>query len=216
MRRNSFASKQGFAIAPQTLGGSSSVWTQLIDESGASFANFAGIKGTWLSDGTIIKSTDTAAGAFLSRANHVTKVVLSGCVIQMEVRLPSAGQGATPNYIGFYPGMNLLTTNTLGLPMITIERAAVAANSTISWRDDGVVPSNTVTVTINYDTWYTLKTVFFGARASIYLDGVLVATFVVPGYKTGENSSDVSYLGLMSYGALAHYRNIKVWNLTEP
>lgn len=203
----------GLAWAVWGSGGGAGPWVQVVNESGGSFANWASIGGgTWASSGGVIQQTNTGGGPFVARLT-TPKPVNSVAVYELEIMFPTAGQPAAPNFAGFYFGAaNPPSANT---PILIVRRDSPAANSTVSARGDLVAPTVALAVTINLDTWYKVRAVVAGSRASIYVDGVLLGTISYIEVPAG-NSVDLTYFALMTSTAIAHYRNIKAWNLGLP
>lgn len=174
--------------------GGPSPWVQLVDESGASFANWTGVTGTWSSDGSVIKQTNT--GATVQRAKYNTMVPAVMTIYQMELQTRTSG---TERQFGFavYDG-----TNTGGLSIKLREQNDIQVE-----RDSLSVITN-ISVNIDINTWYTLRVAVAGAGAAIYLDGVFKGSIIFNTIQSGT-----SYLALLSYQVEAWFRNIKVWTL---
>lgn len=175
-------------------------WEQVINESGTSFSNFTSSAGTWSSDGSVIKQTDTSASA--KRAIYNTKVVTSMLVFQADIQLKSTGSDRLGGLLVGYDGSGS------GGMLVRINEGQDEAEVV---PDAGSVLAN-LSVTINIDTWYTLRVVVAGGVASVYLDGTLLGS----GGNNAQRSGDASYIGLYSYQSETWFRNIKAWNLQLP
>ena len=187
-------------------GGSGPSWTQDVDEDGTSFAAWVANAGTWASDGTNIRKTNSPTGAH-ERARYDTKLALGfGVIAECEIRLPTAGQGSGANvqaslnlgYDGAAGQGGLAVTLELGSTGVgvQVERGQVAI--TKKW-----------TTAIALDTWHKIRLVTVGPWVSIYFNGSLIGTTWVD---LAQGTAD--YLGLLTFNAIADFRNIKLWTLS--
>lgn len=172
-------------------------WSQVINESGASFTNWTGVSGTWSSDGTVIKQTNTSATARYAIYNP--KVVTSLIVFEAEIQLRSSG---ALRLGGILVGVN---SSGVGGADIRLDEG----NDLIQLENSSTVILS-ISATIAVNTWYKVRVVKSGIDISVYLDGTLKATAAV------TSGADVTYVGLYSYQAEVWYRNIKAWNLNLP
>src|SRR3990172_4427483 len=118
-------------------GGGGISWSQVVNESGTSFTNFTGTGGgTWSSDGTVIKQTNTAATRF--RCYHTTKIVTSFAVVEAEIQLKTSGSDNRGGFIIGFDG-----TSGYGCAVF------ISENNTVQVEVDGVVNKYKHSVTIN-------------------------------------------------------------------
>jgi hypothetical protein len=174
------------------------VWTQNVSESGTSFANFTAASGTWSSDGTVIKQTDTAATK--RRAKYNNKVATSLLVYEAEIQIRTSGALRVGGLL-IYDG-----TNTNGI-VCYIDQG----NSVIALESDSVTARNSASATINTNTWYKVRIVVAAGSVSAYLDGTLKTSAALV-----MQDDNIDFVGLISYQAEVWWRNIKVWNLALP
>jgi hypothetical protein len=174
-----------------------SIWNQVINESGASFANFTGASGTWASDGTVIKQTNTAGAPH--RAKYNTKIANSILVFEAEVQVRAAGVCLAGIVAGFDGA------NGNGSLFYAREDSDIVAFET-----DSSTTRLSIATTIAANTWYKLRIVMAGGMYTGYVDGVLKGTSI------SLNVNDSSYVGLWSYGCESWFRNIKAWTLNQP
>jgi len=183
------------------VGGSSGSWTQIANESGASFANFTGINGTWSSNGTEIIQTNTATAPAGAKFN--TPIPHGyGFIGEVEVFFPSSGQASPSlNYgclLFAWPGVSASSAPCVivdfGGDFVRIQLLAGSAMADYA-------------TTINLDTWYKLRAVLTGGLLSVYLDGTLKGTVAL----TLANASVATTIGLATYVAHAKFRNFKAW-----
>lgn len=183
-----------------TPSGGGGGFTQVIDEDGTTFANFTAVTGTWSSDGTVIKQTDTAAAQY--RCYLTAKKDTSHIVIEAEIQLKNSGTdrigGILVGYDGGASAAALVRLNQTG---------------TVDFVQDEVAIRLQVSATISIDTWYKLRVVSYsgGNACSAYLDGTYIGT-------AGMLSAlgNISQVGLLAYQSQVWFRNIKAWNLTLP
>ena len=182
-------------------GGSGGVgWTQDISESGASFANFTAVTGTWSSNGTEIIQTDTAASFRVAR--HNTKAPLGyGVVAEVEMWFHAAGQGGGGlNYASLLIG----TDGTSGIAVI-LDRAT----GNMRFQNWGVTNYRDIATTVAADTWYLVRVVVDGQRVTAYKAGTLIGTANITAIPTNND-----YVGLGSYASTVKFRNFKTWTLS--
>jgi hypothetical protein len=189
--------------------GVSSAWTQVIDESGASFANFTGDSGTWASASSVIKQTDTAA--VMHRAHYNTQVVQSHLIFEAEIQIKTVSNDKIGGLLIGYDG-----ANGTGSYEVRLNESVAGNAGAIQTENSGIGAFTTINTTIDIDTWYKLRLVFAGDTVSIYLDGVLKGFSRGNSSGAGPTEIDGHYVGLMSYGAETWFRNIKAWTLTLP
>jgi len=186
-----------------------SMWDQIVNLPGTTIAGWTVNGGTWAANaGGYIEQTGTAAsysGLFLDADAYIG----SGLVFQAEIRLPTAGQpGGTPRRAMLSMAS---TTSTSGVhsPWGGIQKGA---DGIVIQRGDQAAVGP-VSATINYDTWYTVRTELMGSILTVSLDGTRLFS-----ERLGQAAADVlaEQVGLITYQAIAHYRNIKAWRLAAP
>lgn len=186
------------------LGGGGGGWTLTIDEDGTSFANFTGLSGTWASTGTIIQQTQT--GAANKRAKYNTRVRTSAMVAQVDIRFPSASTGAAAGILCGFPGTDIsqypIAFLSVGLDKVTIGRESTTAPVDVA-------------VTINLDTWYTLRVHVSGNGLEAFVDGTYYGAARIES-TNGNADNDNSFVGLRTYDGAVDFRNFKVWTLDLP
>lgn len=179
-------------------GGGGSALTQTVNENGSSFTDFTGLGGTWSSDGTVIKQTNTGAAAHRAKLN--TKQDTTYMIFEAEMQNRNAGTALSGILVSFdgSGGGGIVVYLRDDTDIIAVE-------------NDGVSLITTYSQTIVVNTWYKLRVIVSGNRFTIYLDGVLIGASI--GGTTGINTP---YIGLFSYGTESWFRNIKCWNITQP
>lgn len=170
-------------------------WSQNVNESGTSFANWTASVGSWDSDGTVIRHT-SVTGAW-QWANFTTLLPLGYPLIaEAECRFPTTGQGT---------GSFVESGIKIGSIGVIFRYSGTQA---IIHQDFAVSDQRDVNFTIALDTWYKLRCVVTGSTVTTYVDGVLKATTRL----TGNVNAD--YFGLGGFNSIMHYRNIKLWSLS--
>lgn len=175
------------------------IWSQVVNESGASFANFTSGSGTWSSDGTVIKQTDTAASS--RKAKYNTMTAHSVIVFQSDIQIKTAGATRLGGLLVGYDG----GTGTSGL-LVRLDEG----NNVVEIYTDNAALTLSVAQTIAIDTWYTLRLYVAGNSVSVFVDGTLI------GSSRAGTAGSASFIGLFSYQAEVWFRNIKAWTLTLP
>lgn len=188
-------------------GGAGAGWTLAVDESGASFANFTGLSGTWASDGAIIQQTATGASA--RRAKYNNRVDTANMIIEVECRFPTGGSAArTASILLGWPG-----TDVANYPFVALYEGA-APDRLVLGRD-ALTEAVAITQTLALDTWYKVTARCAGGSVSAWLDGVFVAAARL--HAPASNTDyDSSYVGFKSFDGGVDFRNFKVWTLTLP
>lgn len=182
-------------------------WEQAFTESGTSFANWTSGGGTWSSDGTQIKQTDTGATWRTAKFNTV-QAIAPGYVLEAQIKAVSTGAGALHavgiiiGYAGTNtsPGLAAELRLESGTRRFLFSRAFTTTLLLINpftWSDD---------------TFYTLRIISSGGLITAYVDGVLVGT---SGNTSGQ-PADSRYIGLKSYACEAHFKSITGWKLALP
>lgn len=173
-------------------------WNKVVNEDGSSFANWTSVAGTWSSDGTVIKQTNTGTD---KAAKYTTQLPTAAVVMEADVYIVTAN-----GYAGFFPGFDGTATGGAG-QFVRLNEGA----NTVELQKGGTGPiAGGWAATININTWYTLRAVTIGPNISVYLDGTLIGSGDVANYVP------ISFIGLWTYNCEAHFRNIHAWVLTLP
>ena len=174
-------------------GGGGITWTQVINESGASFANFTSGAGTWSSDGTVIKNTDTATNR---KARFNTSIFGGILAFEAEIQIRTSGVDRCGGLLLGYDG----STGNNGM-LVRINEG----NNNINVENDSIVGVVNFSATIDINTWYKLRVNVVGDNVEIYLDGVK------KGAGRAGNFTNTTYIGLYSTNAEVWFKNIKAW-----
>lgn len=201
------------ATAPEwadASGGSGGGWTQDVNEDGTSFANFTGATGTWASNGTIIQQTDSTSGTKFAR-HSTARVTGNVLIVQCDVRSPSSGQvGGSNESLGIM--LRTASGGSSGAPIFGL-RWDSGASGRAYWEANASSLKGTSSMTLNRDTWYTLRVVAADGVISGYVDGTLKGSYTIG----APDAADVSYVGMITQWQLkGDFRNFKVWSLTLP
>lgn len=192
----------GRQIGPFITGASSSSgWSLNMNEAGTSFTGWTAVNGTWSSDGTVIKQTNTAASTF--RARFDTKIPITDVIYEAEIQLRSSGAARVGGLLVGFDG----STTTGNVDVIIDE-----GNNVVKIEVSGVATLISYSTTINVNTWYKIRVRSTGGFVTAWIDGTLIGT-------AGNNpsrSADSSYLGLMTFQAEVWFRNIKAWTVDLP
>jgi hypothetical protein len=183
-----------------------SVWEQVVNENGSSFANFTSGSGTWSSDGSQIKQTDTGATHRTARFTNALRLS-PGFIFEAKIKAVSTGAGAT-HLIGLVIGYD----GTNSSPGAFVELRNASGTKTIRFGRYATSDILVLTQTWNDDTYYTLKIISSGGMLTAYLDGTLIGTCSA----TPDNSADARYIGLCSFACEAHFDDIKGYAIALP
>ena len=179
--------------------GGGSAWTQVVNESGTSFTNFTSGSGTWSSDGTVIKQTNTGASATYARYN--TMLVVGMIVFEAEIQLRTSGADRIGGLIVGFDG-----SSAAGIG-VRINEGSDEVQSEVVFTTNKLAVASTIDV----NTWYKLRVVVGGGQVTFYLDDTIKGSSNIT-----PTITNASYIGLYTYQAEVWYRNIKAWNLTLP
>lgn len=192
--------------------GGGSPWTKVIDESGASFANWTAVSGVWASAGGLIQQTSNVGGQERRAMLTGVKAAIGGPFIyECEFRLPTAGQVAADNVVALIPGGLAAIVNH---PVIAItSKQADRATSVLKISYTGIgdyLISGVLTALL--DTLYKLRVYAAGVRYTGEFAGSIKGSALAGGAVTG----DMTYLGLYTFNAIADFRNIRAWTPVVP
>lgn len=184
--------------------GGGSPWTQVVNENGSSFANWTSGGGTWSSDGTVIKQTNT--GGVWNIAYLTARInTAPGFILEAEVKMVSTSGdprtvgltiscGVNNSQFGATGDMRLEGGNRA---MMLSKAGANIKATNYSWSDG---------------TFYTFRIISSGGVISGFINGV----FIGAAGQTPASDAEASFIGLVNYGSEAHWKNIKGWALTLP
>lgn len=179
--------------------GIASAWEKVVDETGASFANFTAASGTWTSDGTRIKQTDTTATTRVAKYN--TPVITALVIVQATIQIRTAGANCIGGILAGFDG------SAAGGALLRINQ-----DGSIEFCCDRVATRLDLATTVNTNTDYTIRMLIAGTNMTGYKDGSLVGS----AGNTLQNSSDATYVGLFTFGAEVWFTNFKVWTPVMP
>lgn len=176
--------------------GSGASWTQDVNQTGTSFANWTANGGTWSSNGTEIIQTDT--GATIRYAKYASTLAIGWpFIMEFEAQVITAGGRA---------GYAILDSSSSDGGLVVY----MTQGSGIILEQKGNAVQRTFTTTITASTWYKVRYVIGSSWLSVYKDGTLLGTTTVA--RSWDN--DMEYPHLYSYAASVKFRNIKAWTLT--
>ena len=185
------ADESGLEFVSGGAGGIS--WSQVVNESGASFANFTAGSGTWSSDGTVIKQTNTTGNI---KARFNTSIFSGIIAYEAEIQIRTSGVDKCGGLVVGYDG----TTGNNSMLVRLNE-----GNNNINVENDAVLGIVNFSSTIDINTWYKLRINVIGDNVEIYLDGSK------KGAARAGNFTNATYIGLYSNNAEVWFKNIKAW-----
>jgi hypothetical protein len=204
----------GVEFRAETGGGGGVDWNQVINESGASFANFTSLSGTWASDGTIIQQTQAPTGSNATEAYFTAAQAIGwGSILEFEARFPTTGQGAGANIQAKVIMGSTNTGGTTGAIAVVLE---TGTTDSVAIEKQGNANLKVWTTAIALDTWHKVRVVNNGVFLSAYLAGTLLGTtnlLGMPGL-AGTVQATADYLKFSTYNAIVDWRNIKLWTLS--
>lgn len=209
-----FLSGDGTYYVPQALG---TVWTQVINESGSSLANWTLISGSW----SVVSSAfhiDTGATTFRN-LGWTAKIAQSAIIFQADVRLVSTGGFAADNRVGLRFNCNGGNSDGTGVAVALRSTGALTPASTgkIYWEQTyGVAGGPSVAYLFNLDTFYTLRVVSVGNVIDLYVNGVYLTSGVRFFSTATPAALEFAYVTLFAYNCRADFKNIKMYAPTLP
>lgn len=189
----------------------SSAWTQNLNNALTSMTGFTSLAGTWTAASGQIAQTGTAVQ--YNRIKYDTAVMRAVSAIQIEGRYDSGGSGTT-RALGFLAGFDATNNNVANLTVYLI-----STDSGSTWKvrieangQAGLYDSPAVTYTPG--TYATLAAVATASAIEFYFNGTFLG--LVYDTNTANRVANASYVGMVTFGATATFRNLKVWGLTSP
>lgn len=181
----------------------SSPWTNIVTQSFA--VNTTGFtsngSGTWgITGGELVQSVNNTNGPVFY---YTTAVPYAAVRMQCDVYFTSAGAGST-QAIGFWMG--------------PASPASTPTNSAALWlRNDSGTKTfkcelfggsvfTSIANAFTLDAYHALEVVIVGVRHIVYLDGVVLASYIV----TDTTLTGYERFGLFAYGGLAKFKNFTV------
>lgn len=192
--------------SPSGGGGSGAAWTQVVDESGSSLANWTSVAGTWAVDaGGYIKQTNAAAAYY---ALKLSARVTGGAklVAEAEMRFPTGATAGARAFLGLY------SNGTVSGSVDPYAGLQNDATNALYWQR-GTAATLAGAFARALDTWYTVRVAIDGPWVTTSIDGVAQRTVNMAG-AAGPTLQDAFILA--TYGGAVHYRNIKAWRLDGP
>lgn len=184
------------------------VWTPTLNLPLTSVADWAMPAG-WTNDGAkMIAGT----GASQIRNKYANRVPQDCFLTSLEIQVPGSSRSAADLRAGIqldWDGANtgsatyLLKWVNLASGSAYNERDAVAAGVTVA------VPGG-----LALDTWHQLRVLRAGMAASMFVNGVYIATSRLDSHAGGQ--VEHSFIGLHAYNIDAWFRNLKMWRLAQP
>lgn len=178
-------------------------WTTLVNETGASYANWTTDAGTWSSTGSVIQATDETATP--QAAHHATTFTGADSLeIEADVKILSSPDVYDPSHAG----LRLDDGNGSAYEAVFfISEDGGAWTWKWGYTTGGDAYSFTLSSTLSggaADTWFNLKARMVGAYVALFVDDTFVALAEPPG------STAFTRVGLHGRGVSAQYRNIQV------
>lgn len=190
------------------LDGATSPWTQVVNETGASIANWTSVAGTWASSGGVLAQTGTSAIDTQLRYNN--PVPIDGLVMEAQIRL--TGGVSSNSAVGFVIGVTNPWTNGDRSFLLTNPNTGTGlfTNITTDVKNGSWGASGASSAALSYASWNTVRVTWSGGIASFYLNGVLAAS-IPTSTAVAVNNLNRPYIGLTGYSCAYEARNIKAW-----
>lgn len=182
-------------------GGGGASWSLYTDKDGTSATGLTTIAGTWSSDGTVIKNTDTGASrmAYFGSLLDVQVPIL----VEVECRIPTNTGG--DQYVGMHMINGASGAAFLGPRVAFISGAWRAHLATTGANAIDVADAGG-----GFGTWRKIRLLGDGAVGSMWLDGALIGSVA-----SNTNNASLGGVALFSYGASVEYRNYKLWRRAD-
>ncbi len=194
------------------------VWSQIVNESGASLANWTQTSGSW----SVVSSAfhiDTGATTVRQLSFSSVKTQMSAVVFQCDMQMLSTGGFGADNRMGVILGTNGgITSVSIGGALATMRSTgALTPSSTgkiYTEQPVNVTGGPTYNRNFNLDTFYTFKVVAIGPIMDVYIDGTLECSFL---RKVDSATVTVNtILQLYAYNCRADFKNIKLYTIALP
>lgn len=185
----------------------SSVWETVVDLPGTTLTGWTSLNGTWNANaGGYIERTDTGASYGGLRLN-ASVFPGAGLVTQSEVRFPTGGSADTR---AFLVALGLADYTSSHDPWPGVR----TSGSTVYFQRGDQATFTGPSITLNRDTWYTLRVEYLWHSVTLSFDGTRLFSqrIMVP----TSQETNANRFSLITYSGQVHFRNIKVWRLAGP
>lgn len=183
---------------PGSGGGGGGGWTQTVNESGASLANFTQSGGgTWSTAGGVISINDNTANSRFLVCNTIADFEFG--VISLDITILTNYGG----YAGLVVDSDASVTQAEAIYFLN--QVTLGADHVGVGGDINIPFATTIGVT------YTLKIVKYASTYSVYVNGVLTMSF-----KGSAPVPVVPQIGIFARQIQATFANFKWWGLTLP
>jgi hypothetical protein len=195
--------------ALEAAGGGGSGFTNVVTQSFA--VNTTGFtsngSGTWAIAGGVLKnSTSTTNGAVFYYTTPVPYVAIR---LMCDVLMESTGLGGT-GLVGMWYG----PAAPAAVPTNSIDVAfrKVGGTTTIEEGKFGISTPFTAAHAFAVDTWYNLELVIVGNRHIMFVDGVVVSSYLI----TDTDAVSYQTFGVFSYDCHAQFKNFTIDTALAP
>jgi hypothetical protein len=174
----------------------------VVNESGASLANWTTVSGTWATSGGAFANT----GGNSAYLRYATDLNLSHVIMEYEC-LFTAGAGVRS---GSLCPVGRAATSESSAIEFKVERDGAGAFTYACVRGRVIAIESGAISGLANDTWFTVRMVIVGSSAVCYVNGNYVAGFVL----SQEMSVERPLLGVQpdTSGGVVKFRNVKVWS----
>ena len=201
-----------------TISGGTGAWTQNINESGASLANFTSVVGTWATSGGTINAnnpSDSVEGDqwFLKCKTPVGE---ANEIIECTINVTAWNAGSASR-VGFYVCGSYTGGNPQNMGTVAIIQYGGSGTTCSAYFlqpfTAGWGPAGSASFTFALSTNHTLKVVKAGSHCDIFVDGVYIVGTSDANFAYGDVTN---YIGLFVAGANVAFSNFKQYTPTLP
>jgi hypothetical protein len=184
-----------------------SVWETVQDLAGTTLTGWTALNGTWAANaGGYLERTDTGAsyGALRLNASVFPGAAL---VVQSEVRFPTGGAADSRAFLSAL-GLGDYTSTHDPWPGLR------TTGSVVYFQRGDQATFTGPTITLNRDTWYTLRAEYMWHAVTLSVDGTRQFSQRIMVPTTQETNAN--RFSLVTFSGQVHFRNVKIWRLAGP
>ena len=188
-------------------------WAKVVNESGASFANWTAVNGSWASDGTSININGGTGTTLQAAKLTAAQRQEPACVYEADIYFDSSSSSTTNQIAGLLARYDGVNSSTPGCIAVRLRCSSNTPNSNgqIDIEQAGTANWKTFAKNFTADAWHTLRIVFSANSVDVYLDGTYIG-----GGSGVLSAKDASFIGLYVLNGKWRFKNIHLYTLPLP